>query len=53
MSRYGLLRVGSCYFKSWRKKQKELIKLMDLLNELVVKIISFCGWVIILIELFT
>ena len=42
-----------CYFKSWRKKQKELIKLMDLLNELVVKIISFCGWVIILIELFT
>ena len=26
---------------------------MDLLNELIVKIISFCGWVIILIELFT
>lgn len=35
------------------KKIKELIKLMQQLNKLMIEIISFLGWVIILIELLT
>ena len=31
---------------------KKLIKLLEQLNELMIKIISFVGWVIILIDLF-
>lgn len=34
-------------------KVKELIKLFQQLNKLMVEIISFVGWVIILIKLFT
>ena len=35
------------------KKIKELIKLFQQLNKLMIEIISFVGWVLILIRLFT
>ncbi len=35
------------------EKVKELIKLVQQLNKLMVEIISFVGWILILIKLFT
>lgn len=35
------------------KKIKKLIKLFQQLNKLMIEIISFVGWVLILIRLFT
>ena len=35
------------------KKIKKLIKLVQQLNKLMIEIISFVGWVLILIRLFT
>lgn len=35
------------------KKIKKLIKLFQQLNKLMIEIISFVGWVLILIKLFT
>jgi len=35
------------------RKIKELIKLVQQLNKLMIEIISFVGWVLILIELLT
>lgn len=35
------------------EKVKELIKLFQQLNKLMIEIISFAGWLIILIKLFT